>query len=180
MAVQTSVNSPRAVFMTKSTDPNVVSTRQAVALCLNIPLEHVKVAKELACPAAASTGRYYLKEFKEWYDLNLPSILEYLDDKGAAAKTNNEWKQRKERALALIAEIELREREFKTLDKDKTIARLKQILGSQAIILRNFAQDLPPRLLGKNVTEMGIILATAYDDVCNLFSESLDKWIPKK
>lgn len=157
-------------------DNEVFTNRKALSLAKGIPITHIKAAKALSCEGIRPNGRIYWAEFEPWYNDNRGAIDEYLEDNAADATAKGAWKERKERAQALIAEIELRDRERKTLDKDKVTAFLKQIAGSQAIILRNQAQELPPRLLGKSITEMGVILAKSYDDVCSIFKEGLDKW----
>ena len=159
-----------------ATETDVFTNRTALSLAKGIPLGHIKAAKALNCEGIRPNGRIYWDEFEPWYKQNLEQIKEYLEDNESATTGKGVWKERKERAQALIAEIELRDREQKTLDKDKVTAFLKQIAGSQAIVLRNMAQELPSRLLGKNITEMGVILSDSYDDVCRIFRESLDKW----
>jgi len=163
--------------MSKETD--VFTNRTALSLAKNIPVEHIKAAKALNCEGIRPNGRIYWSEFEPWYNENLPSIQEYLEDNAPTQGGKGVWKERKERALALIAEIELKDRENKTLDKDKVTAFLKQISGSQAIILRNLANELAPKLLGKGLTEINIILDGAYDSVCAVFSKELNKWQKK-
>lgn len=153
-----------------------VANLKAAVTASGIPIDHIRAAKALACPACSASGRYDVEPLKEWYAANKTSVLEYLAKDSQGKKTGNKWKERKERAQALIAEIELRDRESKALDKDKTIAFLKQIASSQAIVLRNQAQELPHRLLGKSITDMGIILSKSYDDVCAIFNTTLTKW----
>lgn len=162
----------------KKLDPNIVSTKEAVALALNIPVDHVKVIKKLGCPAAASTGRYYIKELSKWYEQNKDAVIEFLEDdnKNGSSEGLGYWKERKEKANAIIAEITQKELELRTLDKDEIIAWLKQVSGSQAILLRSMSQNLPHKLLGKNITELQVELSTAYDVVCNVFKKELDKW----
>jgi hypothetical protein len=157
----------------------IFTNRKALSLAKGIPIDHIKAAKALSCAGIRPNGRIYWVEFEPWYKQNLPAIEEYLEENDPQTTGRGVWKERKERALALIAEIELRDREQKTLDKDKVLAFIKQIAGSQAIVLRNMAQDLPPRLLGKNITEMGVILSENYDEVCGIFNDSLNKWLRK-
>lgn len=153
-----------------------VTKLEAAAKLSGIPADHIKAAKALACPAYNSSGKYDIELLKTWYAANKDKVTEYLDKNKDSGKAKSKWKDRKERAQALIAEIDLADRSSKTLDKDKTIAFLKQIASSQAIVLKNQAQELPHKLLGKNITDMQVILAKSYDDVCGVFNGSLDKW----
>jgi hypothetical protein len=157
----------------KEINNNVVTTARAASTALGIDVSHIMATKKLGCPH--SQDRYYLNELREWYQNNKDEVIEFVQDNTTTNK-NGEWKQRKERAQALIAEINLKELEKKTLDKDKVISFLKQIAGSQAILLRNMAQELPHKLLGKDLTNMQIELNKAYDNICSKFKESLDKW----
>lgn len=161
----------------KTQDENIKGTRQAVSIALNIPIEHVNVLKALGCNGCSTTGRYYLKEIKAWYEVNKGIVEEYLKDNEIEDGGDiGQYKARLIKARALSEEIDLREKQGKTLDKEQVISFLKTIAGSQAIMLRNMAQELPHKILGKNITEIQIELQKSYDIICNKFKESLDKW----
>jgi hypothetical protein len=154
-------------------DTNIVSTRQAVSAALCIPIEHVKAIKALDCPGCPTTGRYYLKEIKEWYDKNLDKVIEYCED-NTSIDNNGEWKKRKERAQALIAEIQLQTLQGNILDKNKTIMSIKRLLDSMAIMLKSMSQTLPHKVLGKGITETQIELDKSYDEICKIGLKELN------
>lgn len=161
----------------KKSDDNIKSTRQAVSIALGIPIEHVNALKQLGCNGCSTTGRYYLKEIRAWYDANKEVVEEFLRDNEANEGGDiNEYKARLIKARALSEEMDLKEKQGKTLDKEQVISFLKQIAGSQAIMLRNMSQEVPHRILGKNITEIQVELQKTYDVICNKFKESLEKW----
>jgi len=155
---------------------NIASNRTQLSLALGIPLEHVKAAKALNCPAMSYNGRVNVDEFKRWYVSHKDSILEYLEDSKDNKAPKGTWKERKERALALIAEIELKERQGNTLDKNKTIGSVNSIFNSMAIMLRDMAKDYPPKLLGKNINEMQVILSKMFDEICEKGIKAVGEW----
>jgi len=160
---------------------NDCSSASAFARLVNLPIEEINACKQLNCPLFPATGRYYLtrdgNKFFDWYNKNKDKIDEYLETNPDApkSKTKSEWKERKERAQALIAEMDLRDRQEQTLDKNKVISFLKRIEGSRNIMVRSKEQELPHRLLGKSLTEMGVILSKSNDEICNLFLDALEK-----
>jgi hypothetical protein len=158
---------------TSNPDSSAVSRKQ-LSNAHSIPIEHLKAAKELNCEGEKN-NRWKWIEFEPWYKANIVAIQEYLADK-EPDESKGEWKQRKERAQALIAEIELKVKQGKTLDKDKVISLVKSISASQSIMLRNIAQELPHRLLGKDLTEIQILLTKSYEDICRLFQKPLSDW----
>jgi hypothetical protein len=140
-----------------------------------IPIEHLRVAKLLKC-VGQKDNRWKFSIFKPWYDLNLPAVLEYIRSNKKDNSESSDWKARDNRAKALINEIRLRELEAKTLDKDKVIAVMKSISASQSIKLRNMAQELPHKLLGKDLTTMQVILTKNYEEICDLFQQPIADW----
>jgi hypothetical protein len=156
-------------------DVEVYTNRTALSLAKGISIPHIKAAKALGCDGIRPNGRIYWLEFQPWYEKNKQSIVEYVEDTGES-KTRDYWKERKEKAQALIAEIQLQELQGNTLLRQKAIASMNQVFGSMAIILRNMAQDLPHKLLGKNITDLQVELSKAYDEICNKGLESLERW----
>lgn len=140
-----------------------------------ISLDELRACRELNCDGTKPNGRWYWEDFSKWYEQNKNAVKEYLLEQ-AKEDNNGEWKQRKERAQALIAEIQLKELEGKTLDKDKVAGRIKAIASAQSIMLRNTSQELPHKLLGKNLTDMQVILTKSYEDICNLFQSAIEDW----
>lgn len=161
----------------KKLDTNVVSTKEAAANSLGLTVEHIKACKKLGSPACSTAGRYYLKELAKWYEDNKEAVTEYLEERPKEAGEGFAyWKERKEKANAIIAEITSKKLQGNTLDKEKVIQFLKQVSGSQAILLRNLSQELPHKLLGKDITSLQVELSKSYDFICNKFKEQLDKW----
>jgi len=157
----------------KTLNPDYVSNAQAAALALNIPIDHIKACRKLECPSAQ--GRYYIKQLAVWYEAHKQDVLEYLEDNNSS--DNDNWKSRKERAQALIAEMDLKDREGKTLNKDKVIMTLKSIVDAQSIMLRVRQQELPLRLIGKDIPSMQKELMYSDEKFLSLLKTQIDKWI---
>ena len=160
-------------------EDEVYNSRKGLSLAKGIPIEQIKAAHELHAEGIRPNGRIYWKEFEPWYLKHKEAIEEYLEDSDKS-KTDKTWKERKDRAMALIAEIQLQNLQMNTLDKEQVITFLKQVSSAQAIVLRNMSQDLPHRLLGKDITTIQLELSKAYDSVCSIFAESLETWTTKK
>lgn len=154
----------------------IYTSMAALSRAKDIPVDHLKAAKHLNCSGYSPSGRWTWTEFDLWYQANREAVLEYVEENQSDSGDNGAWKARKERAQALIAEIQLRELQGRTLDKEKVVKLLKSISSSQSIVLRNMAQELPHKLLGKSLTETQVILTKAYEDVCKLLQHPITEW----
>jgi hypothetical protein len=165
-------------IMIKKKEIDVYGSFKVLSLAKGIPIDHIRAAKNLAADGIRTSGRIHWSEFGPWYAKNKEVVEEYIkeEESNKGPSDISEWKERKERANALIAEIQLKNLQNNTLDKDSVIAFLKTISSSQAIMLRNMSQELPHRLLGKGITDMQIELSKSYDAICAIFKSSLDKW----
>lgn len=157
-------------------DNEIYTSMAALSRAKDIPLDHLKAAKVLACAGYTPSGRWIWAEFSVWYRANQAEILEYLAENDSGNGDNGEWKARKERAQALIAEIQLRDLQEKTLDKAKVVSLIKSLASSQAIIFRNLADTLPHKLLGKNISEIQTELQKEYQAICQLFQKPIKEW----
>lgn len=150
------------------------------SLVKGIPEEHLTAARHLGAEGFVN-HRIHWDKFGPWYEKNKAVVEQYLaetqqidgdDDRGKLLRE----KARKEKYLADIAEIEALERKRKTLNKEEVIAFIKSIANSQSILLRNQSQELPHKLLGKNITEMGVILNNSFQDICSKIQQGIEKW----
>ena len=142
----------------------------------NIPIDHVRAAKVLECPAETD-NRWKYSVFEPWYKTNLPQILELItSDKKGKGKVASDWGDRKKRAEALIAEIKLKEMEQETLYKSKVIPTLNNIATAQRIMLTNGESTLIPKLIGKDLTTSIVRYREFVNEICNLFQSQLSEW----
>lgn len=162
------------------TNNTTYTSIKSLALAQDIPIAHVKACKLLNAPGCDSSNRYHWNILGPWYTANKSKVEEYLSKEKISKDDNGEWKKRKERAQALIAEIELKEMQCKSLDKDKVIALIKSIASSQSIMLRNLSDTLPHKLLGQDINKIQSILRDEYNNVCQLFQRPLDEWTKKE
>jgi hypothetical protein len=169
------VNTYSRMAKKSKSEPEVYTNRTALSVAKGIPIAHIKAAKALSCDGIKPNGRIYWVEFEPWYKKNLPAITEYLED-NVASQPKGYWKDRKDKAQALIADIQLLQLQGDTLIRASAISSVNQMLGSMAIQLKNIAQDYPHKLLGKGITEMQVELSKAYDEICSKGLESLSKW----
>ena len=154
-----------------------VTTKEAVSSVLGIPIAHVKALKKMGCPAAAISGRYYLKEITDWYKKNKEAVLDYCEDnKSANSQGMTHWKTRRAKAECLIAEIHLAEKQRNSLDKETTVKFLRKISDAQTNLFRQMSQALPAKLLNKNITEIGIEIGNANDLLCKTLQKPMAEW----
>jgi hypothetical protein len=117
------------------------------------------------------SGRIYWEKLEPWLEQHKEE-LETLSEESLA-----HWKTRKTKADALIAEIELDEAKKKTCSKEEVRALLKKISSAQMAMLKaRLTQELPPKLLGLSVTEIGVIMERTVREVCQVFQGEIDKW----
>ncbi len=159
----------------------VFTNMKQLANAKQIPMEHLKVAKVLNCPACSSANRWYWRQFEPWYRDNLSVIEAYLEENPAdESNVISDSLERMRLAKAMMLEIELKKKEGEVVDRQLVFNTIKNIANSQSIILRNYSQQLPHKLLGKNLTEMQIILERAYQEICNLFQQPLKEYTDGK
>jgi hypothetical protein len=154
----------------------IFTSMGALSRAKDIPLTHLKAAKILNCHGHSPSGRWLWVEFAPWYEANKGAILELITESEEETSNLGAWKDRLTKAKALIAEIELKEKQSKTLDKDKVIQLVKSISISQAIIFKNLSDTLPHKLLGCNITDIQTILQKEYALICELLQKPMKDW----
>ena len=132
---------------------------------------------EFGC-AGLKWNKWYWAEFEPWYKNNLSRIEEYVEENlsGGTSSGESVWVERRRKARALLDEIELKEKQGKTLDKDKVTQLIKSIASSQSIILRNLSETLPHKLYGRSIPEIRDVLTEEYNKVCGLIHQPINKW----
>ncbi len=82
------------------------------------------------------------------------------------------WRTKRERHEANIAEIKELEARGKFLLKEEVESQIKAIaLAQKAILKSRLTQELPPKLLGLSVTEIGVIMDECVHDICRLMEQ---------
>lgn len=148
-----------------------VGNREAASQATGLTIDHLKACKVLGCPHAQ--GRYYPKEIVEWYNTNKEQVEEYLQTSNQS-EPKGYWKERKEKALAITAEINLQTLQKKTLDKEKTLALLKAVFSAIEIQLRNQPQELQHKLLGNSITDIGVNISKYNDNMIVMLHKTLE------
>ena len=156
-------------------DSQWVRSMAAAAEVLNVDLSLIKAAKRHSSfqQCFHVNGKVNVEELKILLPQYEIELRESAEDIGGLA----EWKTRKTKADALMAEIELEELKKKYLQKEEVIAFLKQIASSQRALLKSkMVHELPSKLLGLNVTEMSVLMENELASILSIFQEGISKW----
>ena len=148
--------------------PDVVSSMKQAATRLNVPIEWVKVAKEMDCKAFMNGNRIRISVIEPFMDTEaFKKMLEDLDDGGV------DWKKRLDKAKALTAETKLKilKGEFCSLD------RVRQLItaGDRAMMdtLRRYMEnEQPPLVEGKSADKILAINKKWMDEVISDMRDS--------
>ena len=143
--------------------PNgIYSTMAYCSADTGVPKSVLRLAKTKGAPGFIGY-RIDWNQLKPWLDLHGKELEEEATDNLQA------WKTRKTKADALMAEIQLDELKEKYLIKEEVMAQVKAVALAQKNILKSkLCNELPPRLLGMNVTDISIEMDKVLKEVCLL------------
>jgi hypothetical protein len=148
-------------------DKNAFPSMEAAASAKGFDKNLLKIAKRMGADGFRQNNGIYWPDFEKWYADHESEVLA----KAEAAATK--WKQRKERADALLAELKLEGLQGRYVDKEQVKTLLRGIAGAQKALLRGrLCDELPPRLLGLGVVEMTVIMDEVVQEVCKLFEDA--------
>jgi phage terminase Nu1 subunit (DNA packaging protein) len=163
-------------------DTNTVTTKQAVSKALGIPIEYVKAFKKLGCPAAASSGRYYLKELSQWYEEHKNEVIKFMEDNQNDKEGYQKYNTELKKWQSVKAKLEVDRLKSNSLDKEDVRMYIRSMHEAiKSLLTDALLNDLNPKLEGKNLAEREPILRTALEDICNKFNQAnTDAWVKGK
>ena len=95
----------------------------------------------------------------------------------ADAKAARKWQTRRWRAAALREELALDRDQKKLIPVDELCSVLCLAHMEISTVLQNLAEELPPRLAGKDAIDCLTVLHTAHNEALRRYAASFDKFI---
>lgn len=158
-----------------SKSPAADSMANAAAI-LHLPIAALAWAKSERCKAFRGS-RIYLKEFEAWWDLN-SERFEDRTDLPSKDVLDREIKQQKLEREKRDDEIDKK----KWLPAKETIEAVRTLASNQRAVLQSrLENELPQKLVGRDVIFIRQCLAGVVDELCAIFSSEVAKWpVPER
>jgi hypothetical protein len=158
--------------------PQTADSMQTAAGLMGVDVSLLQFAKHKGSPGFTSSGRVHMDKVQVW----LADNRELVNSRPTVTK---EEMQIKLMCLKHERDTQAKERERFQFDvergkywlKEKIAGDLKQIASHQrAVLQRKLESELPPKLLGKDVTGTIEMMCAVTDEICRIFHDRTRQW----
>jgi hypothetical protein len=158
-----------------STDTVFTSVAQC-AEATGIPVDVLKYATRHPDAVNDLNGAKYSHRIK--WQLLKPWLEDHEQEIEEITQEDYEkWRTLKTKAQAELAQIELEEKRGRIVEKQRVHDLLKSISAAQCSLFNSkFRQELPPKLLGKDVPTMQVLIDDALSEVFAILHKPLSQW----
>lgn len=150
----------------------LVSSLRQAATALNLPWELLRVAKAAGADGIDSAGRVDTDKLRAWIKAN-PDKLQ--SAKPAARISEAEARIAEAKAEEVEHRVAVKKRQF--VPTQVSAGRIAKLAIDQKTMLRaKLENELPAKLVGKEILEIRKIMAQTVDDICVLMREFVKEW----
>lgn len=141
------------------------------ALALNIPIEHLRVIKELYPDGFFANNAVKIKEVTDFYTKNKILIESTLSESMEALQ------KKRVANIVILQDLEIAERQKKTLNIDKVTEFMGEFgIAFGALLKSKLVNELPPRLEGLSMEERNKYCKDYYNELTSLYQNQLEEW----
>lgn len=148
----------------------IYPNQRALSTAENIPLAIIRISKAKNAPGFSSNGTVNWTRLQPWLTENMTVIEAELND------TLEFYKKESAKREVILKDLEISKRRGEYLDPNDVKEFLNKVALAQNALFISRMKELPVKLAGKTSQEIDKTLKETTQEICSIFSKSMDKW----